>query len=101
MRDEIRFFGAKSFASPQIVVVGCAIPGGAMTNRRLILTVFAWATLAVTAPSFAQSERGSTTGVVTDSSKAGIPGVSVKVVNTATNVTTNLVTSGSGDYSAP
>src|SRR5439155_8419567 len=48
----------------------------------------------------AQSERGSITGVVQDTSKAAIPGVSVKVINTATNATTDVVSSESGDYSA-
>ncbi len=56
--------------------------------------------LALPALSFAQSERGSITGVVEDTSKAVVPGVSVKVVNTATNATTNVVTSESGTYSA-
>ena len=63
-----------------------------MMIRRLVLCGCALATLAVAAPCLAQSERGSITGVVTDSSKAAIPGVSVKVINTATNVAANLVT---------
>ena len=71
-----------------------------MIIRRSIVTVLAAASLAVPALSFGQSERGSITGVVTDTTKAAVPGVSVKVVNTATNVTTNLTTSESGTYSA-
>ena len=58
-----------------------------MIIRRSIVTVLAAASLAVPALSFGQSERGSITGVVTDTTKAAVPGVSVKVVNTATNVT--------------
>ena len=49
---------------------------------------------------FAQTERGTITGVVMDSTKAAVPGVSVKVVNTGTNVATNVVSSESGSYSA-
>ena len=69
-------------------------------TRRLMIAVLAAAILATAAPCFAQSERGSITGVVTDTTKAAVPGVSVKVVNTATNATTNVVSSESGDYSA-
>jgi len=75
-----------------------------MSVMRMIrlITVFLLATLSLVAvPCLAQTERGSITGVVTDSSKGAIPGVSVKVINTGTNVAVNLVTSASGDYSAP
>jgi len=58
------------------------------------------ATLAVPALSSAQSERGTITGVVMDSSKAAVPGVAVKVINTATNAASNVVSSDSGNYSA-
>src|SRR5438132_1730095 len=71
-----------------------------MIIRRSIVTLLAAASLAIPGLSFGQSERGSITGVVTDTTKAAVPGVSVKVVNTATNVTTNLTTSESGTYSA-
>ena len=49
---------------------------------------------------FAQTERGTITGIVMDSSKAAVPGVSVRVINTATTVATNVVSSDSGSYSA-
>ena len=71
-----------------------------MIIRRSIVTLLAAASLAIPGLSFGQSERGSITGVVTDTTKAAVPGVSVKVVNAATNVTTNLTTSESGTYSA-
>ena len=58
-----------------------------MISRRLLSILLALVTMAVATPTrgFAQSERGSITGVVEDSTKAGVPGVSVKVINTATN----------------
>ena len=73
-----------------------------MISRRLLSILLALVTMAVATPTrgFAQSERGSITGVVEDSTKAGVPGVSVKVINTATNATTNIVSSDSGNYSA-
>ncbi len=71
-----------------------------MVIRPLIAIVLAAIALAAPAPSFAQSERGSITGVIQDTSKAAVPGVSVKVVNTATNSTTDVVSSESGAYSA-
>src|SRR5436309_5020113 len=71
-----------------------------MIIRRSIVTLLAAASLGIPGLSSGQSERGSITGVVTDTTKAAVPGVSVKVVNTATNVTTNLTTSESGTYSA-
>src|SRR6185295_17609254 len=99
----------KVLSRAQKLVVGWPILGGpmimmrtmTMMMRRLALAVFMLATLSLAVPCLAQSERGSITGVVTDSSKGAIPGVSVKVINTGTNVTVNLVTSASGDYSAP
>lgn len=71
-----------------------------MIIRRLLVTFLAIAILAVPAVSFAQTERGSITGVVLDTTKAAVPGVSVKVVNTGTNATTTVISSESGSYSA-
>jgi Carboxypeptidase regulatory-like domain len=79
-------------------------PGGVeaeMTTRRSIGIVLATVALAVPASSFAQSERGSITGIVQDSTKAVVPGVSVKVINTATNAATHVVSSETGSYAAP
>jgi hypothetical protein len=71
-----------------------------MVIKRPLVTLLATLVLASPALCLAQSERGSITGVVVDTSKAGLPGVSVKVINTATNATTNVVSSESGTYSA-
>ena len=71
-----------------------------MAIQRSFVSLLAAAALAVPAVCLAQSERGSITGVVQDTSKAAIPGVSVKVINTATNAATDVVSSESGDYSA-
>ncbi len=59
------------------------------------------ATLVRPVVGFAQSERGSIGGVVSDSTKALLPGVTVKVVNAATNVATDVVSSEAGRYNAP
>ena len=44
---------------------------------------------------------GSITGVVTDSSQARIPGVSVTATNTATGVKTPTITNETGAYNFP
>src|SRR5262245_62830000 len=71
-----------------------------MVVRRSLVIVLTALAFAIAAPCFAQSERGSITGVVQDTTKAAIPGVSVKVINTATNATIEVVSSESGAYSA-
>src|SRR6186713_2152583 len=48
----------------------------------------------------AQSERGTISGVVSDSTKAQLPGVTLQITNMGTNQTTTLVSSESGAYSA-
>lgn len=68
---------------------------------RLVITAILMAVvLAIPAVGLAQSDRGNVTGVVHDTSNAVIPGVTVKVINTATNATTELVTSETGTYTA-
>src|SRR4249919_3413796 len=52
------------------------------------------------APAFAQSERGTITGSVTDASGAVIPGAKVSVTATATNSTQDYTSNESGDYTA-
>jgi carboxypeptidase family protein len=71
-----------------------------MMIRRFVALLVAATSLALPGLCLAQSERGNITGVVEDSTKAGVPGVSVKVINTATNATINLVTSEGGNYNA-
>ena len=62
-----------------------------MKQRRLVVLIMGLALLACPLTAFAQTERGTITGVVMDSTKAAVPGVSVRVINTATNVATNVV----------
>jgi hypothetical protein len=68
------------------------------------LTVFvsaiAMAIVALPCAAFAQTERGTITGIVMDSTKAAVPGVAVKVLNTSTNAAANVISSESGSYSA-
>jgi hypothetical protein len=71
-----------------------------MVIKRVIAIVLGILVLAAPTSSFAQSERGNITGVVHDATRAGVPGVSVKVINTATNATVHVVSSESGTYSA-
>src|SRR5216684_1298699 len=49
----------------------------------------------------AQSERGTITGSIRDSSGAVIPRAKVVITNTATNVVVNLTTNDTGEYTAP
>ena len=71
-----------------------------MNIRPLTAFFLAVAILAIPLSALAQTERGTITGVVMDSTKAALPGVSVKVINAATNAATNVVSSESGAYSA-
>ncbi|HEY1804069.1 MAG TPA: TonB-dependent receptor [Terracidiphilus sp.] len=50
---------------------------------------------------FAQSDRGSVSGVVTDPSGSGITGATVTITNTAMGTQSSTVTSGAGDYTIP
>ena len=70
-----------------------------MSFQRLTAFVAA-VVLALPFAAFAQTERGTITGVVMDSSKAAVPGVSIAVINAGTNNATNVVSSDSGSYSA-
>lgn len=71
-----------------------------MSMRRVIVAVLVTAALATPTSAVAQSERGTITGVIEDTTKGGMPGVTLKVINIATNATTDIVSSGSGVYSA-
>jgi len=50
------------------------------------------------AVAFAQGDRGAVTGVITDKSGAAVPNVAIEVVNTATNVRSETVSTGTGAY---
>jgi hypothetical protein len=54
----------------------------------------------VSCPAYAQVERASLAGTVTDNSAAILPIVAVKVTNAGTNTTINLFTDGAGNYRA-
>ena len=71
-----------------------------MNFTRLTASLLAAVVLVLPLASFAQTERGTITGVVVDSTKAAVPGVAIKVINTGTNAATNVVSSDSGSYSA-
>jgi len=72
-----------------------------MVLRNAVIAVLTSALLGLPAVCLAQSERGTITGVVTDETKAAVPGVSIKVINVATGVVTNLISSDAGTYAAP
>src|SRR5258708_4386069 len=50
---------------------------------------------------FAQSDRGSVSGIVTDPSGAGITGAKVTITNTAMGTQNSTVTTGAGAYTVP
>src|SRR5437588_9307149 len=50
---------------------------------------------------FGQSERGTISGTVHDSSGAIIPGATITATNSATNSAINVVSSEAGDYTIP
>ena len=62
--------------------------------RALCISLLAFTALA-------QSERGTITGVVHDSSGAIVPGATVTIVNRSTNVTLTATTNEAGEYTMP
>jgi hypothetical protein len=71
-----------------------------MAMLRASVSLLAALLLVTPSAGLAQSERGTITGLVVDSSKAAVPGVAVMVINTATNAVANVISSDSGSYSA-
>src|SRR5262245_47739325 len=61
------------------------------------LTVFIWC-LIVAGIAFPQADRGTVTGLVTDSSSSAVVGAQVSLVNTARNLSFEAVTNESGNY---
>jgi hypothetical protein len=64
--------------------------------------VAAYAFISLAAPAIsAQDFRGQITGRISDASGARLPGVTVTVINGATNVATSTMTNGDGEYTIP
>lgn len=68
--------------------------------RRGLFALGLWALCSVTLV-WAQSDRGTITGSVTDPSGVAIAGVSVLATNDATGITTKVLTGPSGSYTIP
>src|SRR5262245_978665 len=65
-------------------------------------SAFAWfAAIVLSIPAAAQTSAGTVSGTVRDVSNAVIPGVSVTLLNTATNVRSSTVSNESGFYRLP
>ncbi len=69
-----------------------------MKQRSLLCAVLATLALVLTAPTFAQDFRGAIGGTITDATGAVLPGVTVTVTNTETNVSSTVVTDQRGAY---
>src|SRR5437660_10381266 len=70
-----------------------------MSKRSFILMAGLSLSLALAVPwGYAQLSSGAVLGTVTDATGAVIPGVSIKVTNTATGLTRDAVTNESGNY---
>src|SRR5579862_4393804 len=65
--------------------------------RRLSLLVIGF--LLAASAVFAQVDRGTITGIVTDQSGAVVPGVAITVTNVATGVSNHVVSNAAGAYS--
>src|SRR5439155_23483850 len=72
---------------------GPSFRGESMLSRAVICLVFATAL-------FAQGDRGTITGTVTDGTGAPVPNVAVSVVNTGTNTAVKVTTTSTGEYTA-
>jgi protocatechuate 3,4-dioxygenase beta subunit len=75
---------------------------GSRLIRRIIplaLVALVWAGLH--APAHAQATRGTVLGTVTDQSGAAMPGVTVTITETRTNVSRDTVTNETGNYTFP
>src|ERR1700761_1553593 len=65
----------------------------------LLLTLLS--SLLLSAPAFAQSDRGSITGAVADSTGGSIANASVTATNEETGAQNHTVTTGAGEYTIP
>ncbi|HEV2494059.1 MAG TPA: TonB-dependent receptor [Terriglobia bacterium] len=69
--------------------------------KRLLTFVGLWLVVGSISPAWGQSDRGTMTGTVTDSSGAVMAGVSLTATNTLTGISTSTVSSSAGDYTIP
>ncbi|MGH8248658.1 MAG: carboxypeptidase regulatory-like domain-containing protein, partial [Gammaproteobacteria bacterium] len=66
-----------------------------------IFSMALWITLAgILTAAFAQTDRGTIEGVITDASAAAIPGAQVQIVQIETNTTISITTNEQGRYFA-
>ena len=68
------------------------------TRIPLLVILVAAGVWALAGPSDAQILYGSVVGNVTDSSRAGVPGATVTLINTATNLAREATTTADGTY---
>jgi hypothetical protein len=73
---------------------------GEMTHLKQLFVVL-MGSLLLAGTAFAQVDRGTITGIVTDQSGAVVPGVAITITNISTGVTNNMVSNGAGVYVAP
>jgi Carboxypeptidase regulatory-like domain len=73
----------------------------ARQSRLWKLVVIALCLFAFQVSSFAQSDRGSLTGALTDPTGGAVPGIPVVATNEATGVQSRTVTTGDGYYTIP
>ncbi len=57
--------------------------------------------LLATVPAYSQTDRGTITGAVTDSSGAVVTGATVTITNAGTNISANIVTNSEGRFTVP
>jgi hypothetical protein len=69
-----------------------------MRAKLLAFTCLTILLLAAANPLLAQGDRGTITGVVTDSSAASVVGAEISIVNSATNLTLQTVSNSTGNY---
>ena len=72
-----------------------------MSSLRILVTLLVLTSFFGLRPMRAQSERGTITGTVSDSTGAVVPGASVTVTNVATNVALIATTNQAGEYTLP